>query len=208
MMKFSILKQWFAFCLLLVLARVFHTGNLSFVFLFWNLFLAYLPYFFVKSLAITKSSRVKFLLVGLSVLFLPNAPYILTDLFHLHKNLIAPMWFDLILISSFALLGLLYFVMSYKLIIRYLKEHIHTKALFYTSKALILLSSGYGIYLGRYLRFNSWDVVSNPITLFNKMADSIFNIHHAKETFAITVVFALFLYLVTSIFEQKPKFEI
>ncbi len=207
-MKFNILKQWFAFCLMLVLARVFYTRNLSFVFLFWNLFLAYLPYFFMKRLAITKSRRVKFLLVVLSVLFLPNAPYILTDLFHLHKNLIAPMWFDLILISSFALLGLLYFVVSYKLILKYLKENIRTKTLFYTSKIFILLSSGYGIYLGRYLRFNSWDVVSNPITLFSKMADSVFNSYHIKETVAITVVFALFLYLVTSIFEQKPKFEL
>ena len=62
-----------------------------------------------------------------------------------------------------------------------------------------MLSSGYGIYLGRYLRLNSWDVVSNPLDLVNKIFSSIFNENCYKETFSMTITFTIFLYLVFEI---------
>jgi uncharacterized membrane protein len=62
-----------------------------------------------------------------------------------------------------------------------------------------MLSSGYGIYLGRYLRLNSWDVVSDPFELLRKMCTSVFSANCYKETLSVTITFTIFLYLVFEI---------
>ena len=198
-MKFNFLRRFVFFCLTLIVVRFFKTEHYSFLFLFWNLFLAWLPVFFIKKIKTKQSKYMKFFLLSLSILFLPNAPYILTDLFHLKQNLIAPLWFDLVLILSFAILGLIYFIISFELIL----EEIHQtfrKSVHVVAKPLLLLACGYGIYLGRYLRFNSWDIISDPYHLAGGMLNSVFNPGHVKETLSVTITFAIFLYLIFEIY--------
>lgn len=141
---------------------------------------------------------VRWLVIGFTILFLPNAPYILTDLFHLSKNLLAPMWFDLVLILSFAVLGMLFFLLTFKQLLMIIRGKLGEYTTHFL-KLLILFATGYGIYLGRYLRFNSWEVFSDPAELGYQIFNSIFNQACYKETFAVSITFAIFLYLVVEI---------
>lgn len=198
-LNITFLHKLLAFCLALIVARMIKTGHMSFLFLFWNLLLAWLPVFFIRRIKTGDGKAKKTFFLLLSVLFLPNAPYILTDLFHLKKELVAPLWFDLVLILSFAFLGLIYFIMAFERILREtgLLLPFRFKVLV---KPVLLLATGYGIYLGRYLRFNSWDLVSAPVDLASGMFNSVFNPGYYKETFAVTLTFTVFLYLVFEIY--------
>lgn len=198
-MKISFLNKLVIFCFLLLAARYIKTDHYSFLFLFWNLFLAWLPVFFIRRIKQGYGKFRRITLVALSILFLPNAPYILTDLFHLKKSLIAPLWFDLILILSFALLGLIYFVMALEPILEEVNLQFNKKISLF-AKPLLFLATGYGIYLGRYLRFNSWDLVSDPFHLAGGMYNSIFNKNNFMETFGVTITFTVFLYLIYEIY--------
>lgn len=204
-MKSNTLLKLVLFCMMLVLVRFLKTGHYSFIFLFWNLFLAWLPYYFIKRYSKVKNKAAQYSLVILSILFLPNAPYLLTDLFHLSKNLIAPLWFDLVLILSFSLLGLILFIITTDQLLKVLAPYFRSASMFRVCKFLIILSNGYGIYLGRYLRFNSWDILSRPEELASGMYHSVFDTNCYKETLAVSITFAIFLYLLFEIYESFKK---
>src|SRR5262249_892992 len=94
----------------MLVARVAYTGQVTYLFLIWNLFLAWLPvaYAAVAERAwLAGRGWLAVPAVALWLLFLPNAPYIVTDLIHLPYGQGAPLWFDAIMIFSFALTGLL-----------------------------------------------------------------------------------------------------
>lgn len=189
------------FALLLLVARIFRTGHFSFVFLLWNFFLAWLPVWFARVMQHKSGLSRKMILLS-AILFLPNAPYLSTDLFHLSKNLVAPLWLDTILILNFAIMGLICFVQATVLILQELKRMTGSDVIYYICKSGLLLASGYGIYLGRYLRFNSWDLVLNPFGLLQGICDSWFPPGYWRETMAISLTFAVFLYLILNIYEH------
>jgi len=197
--QISFYNKLVIFCGALLFFRFLITSHYSFLFLFWNLFLAWLPLFLIRKVAGNYSKLKKTILLGLSILFLPNAPYILTDLFHLKKSLLAPLWLDLILILSFAFLGLFYFIMSFELILSEINRRFGKKVSVFF-KPLLLCATAYGIYLGRYMRFNSWDIISDPIGLAKGVGISVFDKDYYKETFAVTITFTVFLYLVFEIY--------
>jgi uncharacterized membrane protein len=150
----------------LVLFRMFYTGHLLFVFLVWNLFLAFVPY--VISKRMTKASiksKWKFLLCAFVwLLFIPNAFYIITDLFHLDMNETVPLWYDLALLLSFAWSGILFGILSVRQMEKLFEKHFSKKFdLLFILPVMAL--NGFGVYIGRYLRFNSWDVITNPLQL-------------------------------------------
>ncbi len=93
------------FSLAMLAVRMVHTGSTVYVFLVWNLLLAALPLCLSTLLLSVRSLRRSNLTfagtLGLWLLFFPNAPYIVTDLIHLNRRSMAPIWFDLILIASF-----------------------------------------------------------------------------------------------------------
>lgn len=197
--RISPTRKLLLFCLVLVLCRIIKTQQLSYLFLFWNLFLAYVPIYLLSLTKKLNHQYLRWIFIGVSILFLPNAPYVLTDLFHLHKSNIVPMWYDLVLIVSFALLSLIYFVQASHIILSTIKLHIKS-FLVEPIKIIIFMSCGYGIYLGRYLRFNSWDLITDPLILANGIINSLFNNNACKETYAVTFVFGIFLYLVFELF--------
>ncbi|HEV3250797.1 MAG TPA: DUF1361 domain-containing protein [Puia sp.] len=159
------------FSCFLVLVRIACTGRPTFLSLIWNLFLAFVPYFITK-LAASKPGWIpgKIGFIGFFLLWLvwiPNSFYILTDLFHLRDSpadRVIPLWFDLVLILSFSwngcMLGILSVRQMEKVLLRYVTG-VHT--LFFLFPVMWL--NAWGIYIGRYLRFNSWDVISDPFQL-------------------------------------------
>ncbi|HEY4150806.1 MAG TPA: DUF1361 domain-containing protein, partial [Chitinophagaceae bacterium] len=143
------------FSCLLLLARIVYTGRLTFAFLVWNLFLAFVPYFFSSRLLSLPSwiqSRWKLPVAFIAwVLFIPNAFYILTDLFHLYDSIAVPPWYDLLLIISFAWNGLLMGILSVRQMEKVLTARwpgMPGGAFLYP----VMVLNATGVYIGRYLR--------------------------------------------------------
>ena len=184
-----------ALSVILVVSRVLMTGRLLFLFLIWNLFLALIPFAISTMLGIAKGPLRARLLVPVGaawLLFFPNAPYILTDLFHLERRAGVPFWYDLALILSCAWNGLMLAYASLADMQRLVQRRLGTGAGWAFATVALLLSS-FGIYLGRYLRFNSWDVLANPLTLFYDIVNRILHPFSFPGTWGVTLVFGVFL---------------
>jgi uncharacterized membrane protein len=196
-------------CLVLSVIRVFASATPTFLFLNWNLFLAFIPWALSSLLIIYPKLQEKKLavitLLGTWLLFFPNAPYILTDLFHLKHVVSMPMWFDLLLILSFAWVGLLFGFMSLwdieKILKRYLIKSRLKGLLRYRFSvpifsSVLLFIGSFGIYLGRYLRWNSWDIIAEPFALIYDIGDRFINPFEHPRTWGVTLLMGLFLNLV------------
>jgi uncharacterized membrane protein len=159
------------FSMLLLGARILYTGHVYFLFLAWNLFLAFLPYAFSSRMSRqeVQLSKTHFLFFSIIwLLFIPNAFYIMTDLFHLGSGTEVPLWFDLALLLSFAWSGLLFGIIS----VRQMEKHfekIFDKKFDLLFILPVMTMNALGIYIGRYLRFNSWDVITNPLDLASEV---------------------------------------
>lgn len=164
----SVLLCLTVFCLFLSCIRVLLTRDIFLLFLGWNLILAFIPWFISITLYITKL-KYKLpvaMLIILWLVFFPNATYILTDIIHLKRGAPQYQWFDFILITAYYFAGLLYAFTSLDLIERVLSSIFVIKYPVIFS-VIVLYLSAYGIYLGRFLRWNSWDVVVNMPQLFH-----------------------------------------
>ena len=181
----------------LVFLHILCTGQIRYWFLAANLFLAWLPLVFAvlacESLRDSKRPRWQFF--GLSaawLLFFPNAPYIFTDLMHLTSRYFTHFWVDMMVILSCALTGLvLGFVSLYLMQSVVTRKYGRVTGWGFTA-AVIGLSS-FGIYLGRFLRFNSWDVVANPVKLYHGISSWVADPLANSTTFAFPALFAAFL---------------
>jgi uncharacterized membrane protein len=180
-----------AFATGLLCYRITKTENLTYIFLGWNLFLAFIPYWISSYLRRSQQLRLLHLpLLFAWLLFLPNSPYIVTDLFHFKQRPGIPLWYDLILVCSFALIGLALLYRSILDILYLAKQSLKTVRVNYILPFLFLLIA-FGLYLGRYLRFNSWDVASHPF----RLARSSFRSLVSWEAISFSVVFAAFMWL-------------
>ena len=196
-----ILSVVFAFSLIVFRIKVTHSG--LFLFLVWNLFLAGIPYAITQALLHLKlmKSKIIFFLGFMGwLLFLPNSPYIITDFVHLQHKSSHLFWLDLIIIFAFALNGLLLGILSLLDMNRLLSVKFPKKLVDFILFGICILS-GYGIYLGRFLRFNSWDLFLKPIALFSKMSISL----SYTSTWLISIAFGLFLWISFSLFRRLGK---
>lgn len=184
--------------IILVLFRVRHTGKITFIFLIWNIFLALIPYLISTLLVLyQRSLRNRWFLVIpflMWLCFFPNAPYILTDLFHLKPRPDVPYWYDLALILFFAWNGLMLGYSSLYDIQMVFAERF-SKLTGWVMSIISLVLCGFGIYLGRYLRWNSWDVVSSPYELFSDIIHRVLYPAEYYQAYGVTVIFSLFLIL-------------
>jgi uncharacterized membrane protein len=183
-------------CILLLIARMQWSGSISYIFLAWNLFLAWIPFLCSALLLKAQSEqRPKILLFALFsgwLLFFPNSPYIVTDLFHLRQKQGIPLWFDLVLILFFAWNGLLLGFASLFEIQRFLRSWLSARIVNVFVVLLMILCS-FGIYLGRYPRWNSWDIISNPVALFADIFQMILHPTENTRMIGVTFFFSLFL---------------
>jgi uncharacterized membrane protein len=167
-----------ALCLCLLAWRERYPFSHDYRFLAWNLFLAWIP--FVLALVLYDSDRRRrplTLLVPLAaawLLFLPNAPYIVTDFVHVGGDTAVPTWFDAGLTASFAGTGLVLGLGSI-LLVQGVLERRYGAAVGWLMLPPILLLCSAGIYLGRVHRFNSWDAITRPhellATFTSRLAD-------------------------------------
>lgn len=149
----------------------------------------------MRNRAILKN-RLKLLVgLGLWLLFVPNSFYIITDLFHLAHIGSAPKWFDLLLIFSFAWNGIICGIISLRRIEIILKP---AKANHFSAFIVfaVMWMNAFGIYIGRFLRFNSWDVLTNPFTLVSEIIEMVFHPFDNSYAWGMTVCYAFFMTLV------------
>lgn len=196
------------FCFALSLFRVEFSGTRHFLFLNWNLFLAFVPWFLTLILSLRPNLRKKPLIVfgmlGIWLLFFPNASYILTDLFHLSHHSSMPIWFDLVLILSFAWTGLIYGFLSLWNLEEMMKRFLPGKVITWISVLLLFVSS-FGIYIGRYLRWNSWDILHHPGKLMLDVGDRVINPGDHPRTWGVTIFMGLFLTMLYFTFRFMRK---
>lgn len=188
-----------AACAALVAGRIWWTRNPHSAFLVWNLFLAWLPLVFSLLACDHYHSSPGwnwrfFAFAGAWLLFFPNAPYIVTDLIHVTPHIYQHYWLDLMLVLLCALTGLVLGFVSLFLMQSLVRGRFGWLAGWGFIAATAGLS-GIGIYLGRVLRFNSWDVLANPLGLYhgigNWMGEPLAN----SKSFAIPAMFAAFLFV-------------
>ncbi|MBS1774243.1 MAG: DUF1361 domain-containing protein [Bacteroidetes bacterium] len=192
--KYKWMAPSFYFFITLLAARIIFTGHITFAFLPWNLFLAVLPLYFAHKLHQTEGRWKQWMYAGLWLLFFPNAMYIVTDLFHLMSRPDMPLWFDLLLLLSAGINGIVLGYLSLGLIENWLSYTINPKYLKSVIFALMLLC-GYGIYLGRYDRWNSWDVVADPFGLFSDISYDVVHPFRNWDVWMLTVLFGTWMYL-------------
>jgi len=186
-----------AVCAGLLALRMAYTRGITYFFLLWNLFLAWLPLLSALVAYNLHSRWLSFtsVLVAASavvwLVFFPNAPYILTDILHLQAGDV-PLWYDLILLISFAWTGsFLGHVSLYlmQIIVRRIVGPIWSWVF-----ALGTLGLGsLGIYLGRFQRWNSWDLLHRPLDILRDIWQPIRHPFAHPQTVAFSVLFYLFL---------------
>ncbi|GLB53600.1 membrane protein [Neptunitalea chrysea] len=178
----------------LFIMKLFYLETYFLMFLAWNLFLAYVPLAISSFITYKKSSKYK--LWGLSLLwllFLPNAPYIFTDFIHLKSNL-SHFWFDFVMILMFAISGLLAGLYS----IYQLHLHFKTKikqSIQWTIIVIISFLCGLGIYLGRVIRFNSWDILHRPFSILLSVFKIFIHPINNQSAWYITFGFGVFIFI-------------
>lgn len=184
------------FCVGLLLLRLIESGDSKFTGLIWNLFLAWIP--FVLAVVVydrwrRHGSRGTLLVLGaLWLLFFPNAPYIVTDFVHLERTADAPYWYDAVTVSAFAWTGVLLGFASLFLMQTVVRQWRGVVSGWIFAAVALALGS-LGIYLGRFLRLNSWDAVEHPSVL-PRIAHAVARDPFAyQEAIGVTVLFTLAL---------------
>jgi len=196
--KYNTLKYLFGallLCFFLLVFRIKTTHDFFGLFLVWNLFLAFVPLgiaWYVQHRGTQLNSISKYALLVLWLLFLPNAPYVITDVTHLSYS--PSNWFiyDGITIGIFALLSL-YFGFQSLIEVRKLFKTAIAETWLNTSTAGVLILCGFGIYLGRVVRFNSWDLITNPLDLFGTISSYLIHPIENKSVWMFTLGFGIFL---------------
>jgi len=175
-----------------VIARIVWTGQLRYAFLVWNLFLAWMPLIFAL---LAKERYWRFAgLTAAWLLFFPNAPYIFTDLIHLTTRFVGHFWVDLTLILLCALTGLvLGFVSLY--LMQSVVARMFGRIASWLFIAVVAALSSFGVYLGRFVRVNSWDIVTRPAKLYRGINDWASDPFAHATSFAFPVLFATFLFI-------------
>ena len=185
--------------IVMVIFRVMYSNSWIYIFLIWNLFLAWIPlgcaillWWLVRWEL--RSPLIVLPVVGVRLAFFPNAPYIVTDFLHLTPRHSIPIWYDLMLIFSFAWNGLSVGYASLW-IMQNLAEQLYGRLIGWLLVVGTLAVSGFGIYIGRFLRWNSWDFLTDPHGLLQDIAPRILNPLEHPQTAAVSLLFSTFLLL-------------
>ncbi|WP_299111750.1 DUF1361 domain-containing protein [uncultured Winogradskyella sp.] len=204
----SLVTVALAFSIITLMVRIKLNKSFFYLFLVWNVFLAIIPYsitmYLSSKIAINKLKLVLWFFAWLA--FLPNAPYIVTDLIHIRVGNDSLLWLDVLVVLSFTLTGLLLFYLSIldmqKLIASKFKRLPIT-----TLTLLIIFLCGFGVYLGRFLRYNSWEIISNPQVLISDVFHILLSPFQNSDAWLFTLGFSGFLLIGYWIFKNLINFH-
>lgn len=164
---FILLNIACAVCIGLVVARVAYSDSSRHLGLIWNLFLAWIPFMLAYFAHAVSWRRVSlyFIIPAIAFLwliFFPNAPYMLTDLQDLAREPGgAPLWYDVIIVVWSSWTGMLLGIISL-----YLMQDIIVRAVSRAAGWIFVFAisslSSFGMYIGRFVRLNSWDILQDP----------------------------------------------
>lgn len=197
-----------AFSVSLVMAASVYTGRPVYFFLCWNLFLAYIPFLITQLArrfpAMEKRKSVFAFRFLIWLAFLPNTFYLLTDLFHLGEMVVVPAWFDLLVLLSFAFNGVFLGVLSMR---QMEKETAQLWPVFGGPLFVypLMWLNAWGVYIGRYLRFNSWDVVASPLTLAQDLLNLLIHPVQHRQAWAMVIGFSMFMTLVYQMLKRASS---
>jgi uncharacterized membrane protein len=183
-----------ALCVATVEVRTHETGDPYYRFLVWNLILAWVPLLFAVA-AYRRARRggdvfVVLLLVPW-LLFFPNAPYLLTDFIHLGEGP-APLWYDALMLSAFAWTGLLLGFGSLYLVQMIVRRTFGATVAWLAVLGALGLAS-VGVYVGRFLRFNSWDALLHPVRVAEVLGDQVSSVPARMAEALLALVAFLFV---------------
>jgi uncharacterized membrane protein len=190
----SLVTVALTFSVIALMVRVKLNKSFFYLFLIWNVFLAIIPY--VITMYLNTKPNLSKLKLGfwfiIWLAFLPNAPYIVTDLIHIRVGNDNMLWLDVLVVLSFALSGLFLFYLSIRdmeILIASKFNRISTTAI----TLIILFLCGFGVYLGRFLRYNSWEIISNPQILIEDVFNILISPFQNSEAWLFTLGFGAFL---------------
>jgi len=192
--KYSVHLPFFisiSFTGLLLVLRIFYSGSLTYLFLVWNLFLAWIPLIISSYINQSQNKYLQWLSLTGWLLFFPNSLYIITDLVHLRERQNVPLWFDCILLISSILNGMMMAYASLNKIENYLRLKLPR----WKCNAILFICfflSSFGIYLGRFLRLNSWDVFTNPSHLSSVITHRFMFPFVHPTTWGLTIILTIF----------------
>ncbi|MEM9189121.1 MAG: DUF1361 domain-containing protein [Myxococcota bacterium] len=186
-------------------ARVFRSGAPTYGFLLFNLFLGALPLGFAVwamwedqggDLERSVGRRIRLgVALLLWLLFLPNAPYIISDFIHLRERAGAPLWFDSALVTSCALSALVFGVRSLGMVHRLIERRFGA-VYGWASVLVATVLSGFGIWMGRFLRWNSWDALLRPDAIAQEILPRVLAPQDNLRMCVVTLVFASLFFVV------------
>ena len=177
----------------LFVARVVGAGNMRFWFLVWNLFLAWIPLVCAAALHVwLKRNRwASWQGIVLSTLwlgFLPNAFYLISDFIHLRDTGEVGRLFDAVMLMSFAFSGVLLGFVAIYIVQLQLRRRLSAQRS-WVMVGIVLLLCSFAIYMGRFLAWNSWDVIANPGGILFDVSDRVINPGQYSTTFTTTLMF-------------------
>lgn len=193
----------------MLLVRIIASDSQRYNFLVWNLALAIIPALLAWWLVarIQKSGWLKWQQIVLTigwVTFLPNSFYIITDLIHLRPNYEADLLFDITLLTSFIMAGMLFGYLSVYLVhiqmLRRMREYTA-----YGLIGLLFLLVSFAICLGRYTRWNTWDLLLQPAGLLFDVSDRVINPDAHLQTYQTTLVLFLMLFTGYSVIYESIR---
>jgi uncharacterized membrane protein len=197
--------------IMLVIARVAYSDTDRHIGLVWNLFLAWIPFmlaYFAHMVSWRRSTL--FLVIPiiafLWLIFFPNAPYMLTDLQDLaRRSFDAPLWYDVIIVVWASWTGMLLGVISL-----YLMQDIIIRTFGRVPAWLFVFVisalSSFGIYIGRFVRLNSWDILQNPSEVAQEILGLVIDPSMRLAAFTILyTIFFLFVFLLLYSFSHMLR---
>jgi len=197
-----------AFDLLALFIRNVYAQNNSYNFLLWNLFLAFVPLLlaWITYYIANKWSKGGVLLLSfLWLLFYPNAPYMISDLIHVNDN--SPIiLYESLLLFSYAMLALFYGFYSLKIIHLVFKFRMG-KFLANVFIWVCIVLSSVGIYLGRVLRLNSWDIFTHPVTALQTIFDHLFPVAKNPSAYLVIVLFSFIQFILLIMMKDFDEVE-
>ena len=211
---FVLLNIACAVCIGLVLARVAYTESGRHIGLIWNLFLAWIPFmlaYFAHAVSWRRASLYLIIpgIAFLWLIFFPNAPYMLTDLQDLARSETeAPLWYDVIIVVWCSWTGMLLGVISLYLMQNIIVRSFGRRAGWVFVFAISALSS-FGIYIGRFVRLNSWDILQNPAETAQEILGIAIDPSRRLAAFTLLyTIFFLFVFLLLYSFSHMLREQV